>query len=354
MIAKPYTPAALLPRKLLAVCAASLGLASSLALSQANNAPEVLDTNPCKPNIECDFEAIELQVPSIDYANALIESRSKSMASCAVQSAAGCVGSSTNVRVVTVTKVVYKKRSSTTTTIQTNAPAPLAAAPLKPAPVLAAAAVPTQAISFPLAGQPIAAERYNEISFGWRHTNGAPVHRDHKFRNGDVVKLSFESKVPGYLYIVNMDPTGKVIPLFPRLDKGDTSAMTSGTRHIVADFDENPGVERIYAIFTQAPLQKSMEATTVAIHKQFQGGAADTFRAQHASFNHQLEMSPNGITLSSNGESRSKGMNVLATNFESNSSSAKIEALGLMLIDPLTTVNHKMQVMALDLIHISR
>jgi Domain of unknown function (DUF4384) len=294
--------------------------------------PVFLEENPCIGNTACDYEAVEVQAPAAEYAFAFLDSRSKSISACLTPSAPACTGVKTTT-VKTVKKIVYRKKVTTTvTTVASSAPT---------------------VVTLPVAGQVIAPSRYEALRFSWRHTNGRPVHRDHKFRTGDVVDLAFESAKPGHLHVVNIDSAGTVIPLFPRTQMGERSEMTAGRRQIKVNFEGLTGVERVYAIFTDAPIQNSINQTAVTIHKQFLSSNSQNFQTQYASFNENSQISPYGVIVSQAGETRSKGLAVLSTNFEANSNSPSVEAAGAIVIDPVQTLAHRVHVLSLDLIHVS-
>jgi hypothetical protein len=80
------------------------------------------------------------------------------------------------------------------------------------------------------------------------------------FFTGDQVKFAFESNVDGYLYVVQQGSTGRWAVLFPAPDiNGGRNAVKSRQQYQVPDnawfgFDENPGTEQVFVIFSKEPL----------------------------------------------------------------------------------------------------
>jgi eukaryotic-like serine/threonine-protein kinase len=83
------------------------------------------------------------------------------------------------------------------------------------------------------------------------------------FRSGDRVRLSFESNVDGYLYLVQQGSSGRWSVLFPNPDiNGGRNRVRKSEEYSVPDddgffeFDANPGVENLFVYFSQEPMQE--------------------------------------------------------------------------------------------------
>jgi hypothetical protein len=80
------------------------------------------------------------------------------------------------------------------------------------------------------------------------------------FRSGDRVRLTFESNIDGYLYVVQEGSSGRWTVLFP------TPQINSGMNRIQKfqryqlppqswfEFDTNPGVEKLFVFLSKEPL----------------------------------------------------------------------------------------------------
>jgi serine/threonine protein kinase len=83
------------------------------------------------------------------------------------------------------------------------------------------------------------------------------------FRSGDRVRLSFESNVDGYLYLVQQGSSGRWSVLFPNPEiNGGRNRVRKSEEYSVPDedgffeFDANPGVENLFVYFSQEPMQE--------------------------------------------------------------------------------------------------
>jgi len=102
-----------------------------------------------------------------------------------------------------------------------------------------------------------------------RDSNGLAVRVDpeHVFRKGDRVRVLLETNNDGYLYIFNQTDEGPVIMIYPDKDLDEagnyikahvpweipsSAADEERLRWLV--FDENPGNERLFFVFTREPL----------------------------------------------------------------------------------------------------
>jgi serine/threonine-protein kinase len=81
-----------------------------------------------------------------------------------------------------------------------------------------------------------------------------------EFRSGDRVKFAFESNIDGYLYVATEGSTGRWTVLFPNPEiNGGLNAIKRGQPYMVPndawfEFDENPGVEKIFVFLSREPL----------------------------------------------------------------------------------------------------
>jgi len=102
-----------------------------------------------------------------------------------------------------------------------------------------------------------------------RDSNGLAVRVDpeHVFRKGDRVRVLLETNTDGYLYIFNQTDEGPVMMIYPDKDLDEagnyikahvpweipsSAADKERLRWLV--FDENPGNERLFFVFTREPL----------------------------------------------------------------------------------------------------
>lgn len=80
------------------------------------------------------------------------------------------------------------------------------------------------------------------------------------FRAGDKVRLSFESNVDGYLYVVQQGSSGRWSVLFPSPEiNGGRNSVKKAEEYKVPDdgwfeFDENAGVENLFIYFSREPM----------------------------------------------------------------------------------------------------
>lgn len=102
-----------------------------------------------------------------------------------------------------------------------------------------------------------------------RDSNGLAVRVDpeHVFRKGDRVRVLLETNTDGYLYIFNQTDEGPVIMIYPDKDLDEAgnyikahvpweipSSAADAERLRWLVFDENPGNERLFFVFTREPL----------------------------------------------------------------------------------------------------
>jgi hypothetical protein len=109
-------------------------------------------------------------------------------------------------------------------------------------------------------------ERYVGFSY-WMElvsSDGEPrrVTTDQAFRSGDRIRLNLVSNWDSYLYVVNVDSTGRSQLLFPHLATSARNHLIKGnTRYEVPPgayirFDDNPGEETILIMLSPAPLSE--------------------------------------------------------------------------------------------------
>lgn len=102
-----------------------------------------------------------------------------------------------------------------------------------------------------------------------RDANGLAVRVDpsHVFRKGDRVRVLLETNAEGYLYIFNTTDGGNPVMIYPNseLDEGGNYLQSHVPIEIPASvageerlrwltFDEHPGAERLFFVFTRQPL----------------------------------------------------------------------------------------------------
>jgi len=102
-----------------------------------------------------------------------------------------------------------------------------------------------------------------------RDSNGLAVRTDpsHEFRKGDHVRFLLETNADGYLYVFNTTDGGQPIMLYPdpELDEAGNyfqahvpfeipSSVAAEERLRWLTFDEHPGAEKLYFVFTREPL----------------------------------------------------------------------------------------------------
>jgi hypothetical protein len=103
-----------------------------------------------------------------------------------------------------------------------------------------------------------------------RDSNGLGVRVDpeHVFHKGDRVRVLLETNTDGYLYIFNTTDDGPVSMIYPdaALDEAGNyikahvpwevpSSASNEERLRWLVFDENPGTERLFFVFTREPLK---------------------------------------------------------------------------------------------------
>jgi len=82
------------------------------------------------------------------------------------------------------------------------------------------------------------------------------------FRAGDDLRLSFESNIDGYLYILHQGTSGKWAPLFPAADMNNGSSRIRAFTQLqiptdndeTFTLDDTPGTERLFVYLSKTPL----------------------------------------------------------------------------------------------------
>lgn len=87
-----------------------------------------------------------------------------------------------------------------------------------------------------------------------------PVDPSHQFRAGDQIKIQLESNFDGFIYVVNIQPSGKRCLMFPYVGVSD-NAVTSGEQYQIPpgkdalQFDEEKGTEVLQVIMSRDRIQ---------------------------------------------------------------------------------------------------
>lgn len=102
-----------------------------------------------------------------------------------------------------------------------------------------------------------------------RDSNGLAVRTDpsHEFRKGDHVRVLIETSADGYLYVFNTTDNGQAKMIYPDQELDDAgnyfqahvpfeipSGVAPEERLRWLTFDEHPGAEKLYFVFTREPL----------------------------------------------------------------------------------------------------
>jgi hypothetical protein len=81
-----------------------------------------------------------------------------------------------------------------------------------------------------------------------------PVDPNMEFRQGDRISISLESNFPGYLYIMNVMPTGKRRLLYPAPDENNKVAAHAPYTLGPFEFDAEKGIETVQVIVSRSPV----------------------------------------------------------------------------------------------------
>lgn len=89
--------------------------------------------------------------------------------------------------------------------------------------------------------------------------NWVPVDPSRQFKQGEQIKIAFESNFSGYVYIVNVAPNGKKLVLFPNLNTRDNKLVPLQRYELptrgVMEFDKETGIEILQVILSPDPIQ---------------------------------------------------------------------------------------------------
>ena len=102
--------------------------------------------------------------------------------------------------------------------------------------------------------------RMTQASSGGNETDVDPASA--VFRAGDRVRLSFESNVDGYLYVVQEGSSGRWNVLFPNPDSnGGRNTIRRGAEYVVPpdgwfEFDATVGTELLFVVLSKEPLSE--------------------------------------------------------------------------------------------------
>ncbi|MFY9558199.1 MAG: DUF4384 domain-containing protein [Blastocatellia bacterium] len=83
-----------------------------------------------------------------------------------------------------------------------------------------------------------------------------PVDPSTQFKAGDQIKIQFQSNFDGYIYVVNISPSGKRCVLFPYPESGDNAVRPDERYDIppggdAIEFDEEKGTEVLQVIMSR-------------------------------------------------------------------------------------------------------
>ena len=102
--------------------------------------------------------------------------------------------------------------------------------------------------------------RMTQASSGGNETDVDPAAA--VFKSGDRVRLSFESNVDGYLYVVQEGSSGRWTVLFPNPDSnGGRNTIRRGAEYVVPpdgwfEFDTTVGTELLFVVLSKEPLSE--------------------------------------------------------------------------------------------------
>jgi hypothetical protein len=83
-----------------------------------------------------------------------------------------------------------------------------------------------------------------------------PVAPNHEFKEGDQIKVAFESNFDGYIYLINVTPGGKKLVLFPHNQEANNAVKTNHRYEFpqgrdVIEFDAEKGTEVLQVIMSR-------------------------------------------------------------------------------------------------------
>jgi len=166
--------------------------------------------------------------------------------------------------------------------------------PKKPKPAKAPATGQAQsgqpAAERPVPIIPVIQASYSGVPLGLRYTvqktdggRSTDVPADTTFHSGDHIQLSLEVNDTGYLYVVSQGSSHKWSALFPSseingdnsVQRGHAYTVPPGTKAIT--FDDTPGEEHLFVIFSRQPVQE-IDSLIFSLKGGRQTPASDTRR----------------------------------------------------------------------------
>lgn len=96
--------------------------------------------------------------------------------------------------------------------------------------------------------------------------NGAyiPVDPNKGFKAGDEIKISFNSNFNGYIYLVNVAPSGQQTVIFPGIREGNNVRDGEAFFFGPFDFDDEKGLEVIQVVLSQTTIPNLEQAARYA------------------------------------------------------------------------------------------
>ena len=89
----------------------------------------------------------------------------------------------------------------------------------------------------------------------------APIDPSRTFKKGDQIKIEFESNFDGFVYFVNVPPSGKKVVIYPDIRAGETNNMVRARQRYVLPqsmplefIDDEKGVEVIQVVMSRQPI----------------------------------------------------------------------------------------------------
>ncbi|MFP5261288.1 MAG: DUF4384 domain-containing protein [Blastocatellia bacterium] len=105
-----------------------------------------------------------------------------------------------------------------------------------------------------------------------------PVLSTEEFAPGDEVRVAFESNFEGFVYILNLTPTGKTLLLFPNPDNRDNKIHLRQQVKLGLKFTKDKGVEVLQVYMSREPILLFDNTLKAAIAQ----GAAKVFLDESA------------------------------------------------------------------------
>ncbi|MCI0486247.1 MAG: DUF4384 domain-containing protein [Blastocatellia bacterium] len=130
-----------------------------------------------------------------------------------------------------------------------------------------------------------------------------PVDPSHPFKEGDQIKVAFESNFNGYIYLVNITPEGKKTVLFPYAD-GSNNQVRANRRYEfppggdMIEFDNEQGTEVLQVIMSRERIALLDEAI-----KKSAGNLGESAASAAAELQAGISIEPASKVLPDKGES---------------------------------------------------